>query len=65
MRRFPDVFTPDRRPDPQRHIKQEGRTLQQMRYRSRPLAFLTAAQRAEVGHKISAGLRRYHARWRV
>lgn len=47
----------------QRRIKHEVRILQETRYRGRPLAFLTAAQRAEVGHKISQGLRRYHARW--
>jgi hypothetical protein len=49
----------------QRRIKHDVRTLQQTRYRGRPLAFLTAAQRAEVGSKISQGLHRYYARWRA
>jgi hypothetical protein len=49
----------------QRRIKHEVRILQETRYRGRPLAFLTAAQRAEVGSKISQGLHRYYARWRA
>jgi hypothetical protein len=51
-------------PDRTQHrIKQDVRTLQETRYRGRPLAFLTAAQRREVGSKISEGRRRYYARW--
>ncbi len=34
--------------------------LQETRYRGRPLAFLTEAERREIGSKISEGLRRYH-----
>lgn len=48
-----------------RRIRQEVEDLQETRYRGRPLAFLTAAKRAEVGEKIAASLRRYHARWRA
>lgn len=49
----------------QRRIRQEMEDLQETRYRGRPLSFLTAAQRAEAGSKISEGLRRYYARWRA
>jgi hypothetical protein len=43
-----------------RRIRQEADALQVERYRGRPLAFHTDAQRQAVGTKISAGLIRYH-----
>lgn len=48
-----------------RRIRAEVEEMQERRYRGRPLAFQTAAERAAVGSKISAGLRRYYAGWRV
>lgn len=45
-------------------IKRESDQLQSQHYRGRPLAFLTEAERREIGNKISAGLRRYHERKR-
>jgi hypothetical protein len=47
-------------PRTQSRLKREKDKLQDQRYRGRPLAFLTEAEREEVGKKISAGLRRYH-----
>jgi hypothetical protein len=47
-------------PRTQRRIRTEVEELQATRYRGRPLAFLTEAERREIGSKISAGLRRYH-----
>lgn len=49
----------------QRRIRHEVESLQETRYRGRPLAFLNEAERRAVGHKISAGLRRFHAQKRV
>jgi hypothetical protein len=45
-----------------RRLKQEVRRLQEKRYRGRPLAFLTDAERREIGNKIREGLRRYYER---
>ncbi len=49
----------------QRRIRQEVEDLQETRYRGRPLAFLTEAERRAVGEKIAEGLRRYHAQRRA
>lgn len=49
----------------QRRIKSEVAELQEKRYQGRPLQFLTEAERAAIGQKISEGLKRYHARLRV
>ena len=43
-----------------RRLKQKAKFLQEKRYRGRPLAFLTDAERHEIGSKISEGLRRYY-----
>lgn len=52
-------------PRTQRRIEREKEELQRTRYRGRPLAFLTDAQRSDIGSKISAGLRRYHEHKRL
>ena len=52
-------------PRTQSRIKREVDEAQKTRYRGRPLAFLTEAERREIGSKISAGLRRYHAQRRL
>jgi hypothetical protein len=44
-----------------RRIEHEVDLLQHARYQGRPLAFLTEAERQEIGAKISEGLKRYHA----
>jgi|SRR5579883_468129 len=44
-----------------RRIMGEVHTLQHKRYQGRPLPFLDERERREIGSKISAGLRRYHA----
>jgi hypothetical protein len=49
----------------QTRITREVQDLQEKQYRGRPLAFLTDAERREIGQKISEGLRRYHAQKRV
>lgn len=49
----------------QRRLKAERDTLLMDRYRGRPLAFHTDAQRQAVGAKISAGLIRYYERRRI
>ncbi len=49
----------------QGRITKEVQDNQETRYRGRPLAFLTEAERSEIGSKISAGLRRYHAQKRL
>ena len=51
-------------PRTQSRINGEVRAAQKSRARGRPLAFLTEAKRQEIGSKISAGLRRYHAQKR-
>ncbi|SRR5579875_566651 len=48
-----------------RRIKQEVEALQAKRYRGRPLAFLTEAERREIGSKIREGLKRYYASRRL
>ena len=48
-------------PRTQRRLRQEAREIQHNRYRGRPLAFLTDAEREAIGSKISEGLKRYHA----
>ncbi len=47
-------------PRTQRRMDHEKDEIQHDRYRGRPLAFLTDAERREIGSKISAGLKRYH-----
>lgn len=49
----------------QRRLKTECSAVQSERYRGRPLAFHTEAQRRAIGQKISAGLILYHARQRA
>jgi hypothetical protein len=46
-------------------IMREVDELQHRRYRGRPLAFLTEAQRREIGSKISEGLLRYYEHKRL
>jgi hypothetical protein len=46
-------------------IRVEVQEAQDQRYRGRPLAFLTDAERQTIGNKISEGLRRYHAQKRL
>ena len=46
-------------------IRRESDVLHDQHYRGRPLAFLTESERREIGSKISAGLRRYHAHKRL
>jgi hypothetical protein len=46
-------------------IKAEVDALQATHYQGRPLAFLTEAERREIGQKISTGLKRYHAQKRL
>jgi hypothetical protein len=58
---FRDTLPPRTR----RRIMQEVETLQHKRYRGRPLAFLTEAERREIGSKISEGLLRYHDQKRL
>lgn len=53
---FRDTLPPRTR----RRIMREVDALQRKRYRGRPLAFLTEAERREIGSKISEGLLRYH-----
>lgn len=48
-------------PRTQRRIAKEVDDLQNRRYRGRPMAFLTDAERLAVGGKISAGLKRFYA----
>lgn len=48
-----------------RRMRQEADALQAERYRGRPLAFHTDAQRQAIGAKISASLLLYHARKRA
>jgi hypothetical protein len=47
-------------PRTRRRIMSEVDALQHTRYRGRPLAFLTEAERQEIGSKISEGLLRYY-----
>lgn len=47
-------------PRTQRRMKREKDAFQDTRYRGRPLAFLTEAERSAIGNKIAAGLRRYY-----
>jgi hypothetical protein len=49
----------------QSRIRREVDEAQHTRYRGRPLAFLTEAERRDIGGKISAGLLRYHERKRL
>ena len=49
----------------QRRLRAERDALQSERYRGRPLAFYTEAQRQVIGQRISDGLIRYHARKRA
>ncbi len=49
----------------QSRIRREAEEMQETRYRGRPLAFLTEAERREIGGKISEGLRRYHEQKRL
>lgn len=49
----------------QTRITREVQDLQEKQYRGRPLAFLTDAERREIGQKISEGLRRYHLQKRM
>ena len=49
----------------QRRIMKEVQDIQKTRYRGRPLAFLTDAERAEIGRKIGEGMRRSHAQRRA
>ncbi len=49
----------------QSRVNREVSELQEKRYRGRPLAFLTEAERREIGSKISQGLRRYHEQRRL
>ncbi len=52
-------------PRTQNRMRREVEQLQERRYRGRPLAFLTEAERREIGSKISDGLRRYHQHKRL
>lgn len=52
-------------PRTRRRYVLEKERLQGETYSGRPLAFLTEAERAEVGAKIRAGLKRYHAQRRL
>jgi hypothetical protein len=52
-------------PRTRRRIMREVDALQHKRYRGRPLAFLTEAERREIGSKISEGLLRYHEHKRL
>lgn len=52
-------------PRTQSRIRKEVDELQETRYRGRPLAFLTEAERREIGSKISEGLRRFHEQKRL
>jgi hypothetical protein len=56
------AFLDTLRPRTRRRIRSEVRFLQERRYQGRPLAFLTDAERQEIGNKISAGLKRYHSK---
>jgi len=47
------------------HHSRTDRPSSQHSYRGRPLAFLTEAERREIGGKISEGLRRYHEQKRL
>jgi len=47
-------------PRTQSRIRREVEQLQEKRYRGRPLAFLTEAERREIGEKIKEGLRRFY-----
>jgi hypothetical protein len=49
-------------PRTQSRLRRERDELQEQHYRGRPLAFLTEAERRDIGGKISEGLRRYHER---
>jgi hypothetical protein len=49
----------------QSRMRKEVEQMQETRYRGRPLAFLTEAERREIGGKISEGLRRYHEQKRL
>lgn len=46
-------------------LHREKVALQETRYRGRPLAFLTDAERREIGNKISMGLLRYYEQKRA
>lgn len=59
------TFIKDLPPRTQSRLQCEKDALQDMHYRGRPLAFLTEAERKEVGEKISEGLKRYHERRRT
>ncbi len=52
-------------PRTQSRIDREIDEIQAKRYRGRPLAFLTEAERREIGSKISEGLRRHHEQKRL
>lgn len=52
-------------PRTKNRYKRERDALQANHYQGRPLAFLTEAERREIGAKISAGLRRYYERRRA
>ncbi len=65
----PDALTfRDRKDIPVRtrsRLIKDVQDLQDAHYRGRPLAFLTDAERYEIGTKISEGLRRYHEKKRL
>lgn len=53
-------------PERTRHrITAEVQEMQETRYRGRPLAFLTDAERQAIGGKISESLKRYHEKKRL
>lgn len=53
-------------PERTRHrIASEVEEMQETRYRGRPLAFLTDAERQAIGSKISASLKRHHEQKRL
>ncbi|SRR6266567_5533352 len=52
-------------PRTQSRMRKEVEDLQERRYRGRPLAFLTEAQRREIGGKISESLRCFHEQRRL
>jgi hypothetical protein len=56
------TFKEQLKPWTQRRIEKKVQEIQSLHYRGRPLAFLTDAQRREIGRKISEGLKRYYER---
>lgn len=59
------TFVAGLQPRTRSRIYREKEHLQHLRYRGRPLAFLTEAKRQEIGSKISEGLKRYHQQRRL